>query len=327
MDTSRLAAAVLEAGSGAGTGLVVFLTALAVKLLDDLIDGDLASGPSGGWNPTPGRAGSTPGRVGPAAAAVYAAVLLMTAAAIRPAVVVALFMASYAVGMLSSPGEREPSGMRAWVESLVAVGVAALAAGPFTASAALLACLAVQAADDFVDLSDDRKGSRVSLAVALGRWGAVAVAGLAWGMAVALEPPLALAVAVAAVPPIAGWLSSESGRGGRRFERRAGPADRFRLAAAGIGTILVAAAASVLGAGTAAGAGAHVAAAGAAAATPGETVGGLGGLAVAVVLTAILGGGVVAAYHRGRSDRRRRRGTQAEALAALWRRVERLEED
>lgn len=312
MDTSRLAAVVCGLVDGAGVGLAVFLSALAVKLLDDLID----SGPR-------------EADIGPrgAAPAVYAAVLLVAAAALAPATTVALFFGAYAVGMLAAPAERQPSGLRGWVESGAAVLLSGAAVGPMLAAGALLIMLAIQAADDLVDLAEDRQRGRVSLAVALGRPGATAVAAVGGGLAVALHPPLGLAAFTAAGPIIAGWLPPG------RSVARGRSANRFRLAAGGVATMLTGAVATMLVPGTrVVETGADVITSGAVAQTAlggwlqGE-LGGAGLLVAVAVVTAVVGGAVPAAYRHGQRDRSRRESMGAEALAALWKRADRLEED
>jgi len=211
--------------SGVATGLAVFLTALAVKALDDLLDEPER------WA---GEAGRTVGRGGPWLAA-YIAAALVLAAGLAPGASVSLFLMAYAVGMLPSLGERLPSGLPSWAESLAALAVAVLVAGPLETLGSLLVIAGAQAFDDYWDAGEDRVAGRASLAVALGRRGALAAAILLGLGALVVAPGKALPGVAVTVALVLGWAGRKGpleggGEGGEERERTG----RFAAAATGV---------------------------------------------------------------------------------------------
>ncbi|MCL6580865.1 MAG: hypothetical protein K6U08_04515 [Firmicutes bacterium] len=277
----------------AATGAAVYLTGLALRFLDDLVDEP----------PPPDRTG--------AACGVCAAVALVLAAGISPATAVSLFLAAYAVGMAASPRERMPSGLPAWAESLVALVLAGLLAGAAQTVSALLIALAVQAVDDRVDLADDTREGRPNLAAAAGPRVAVALAAVLALAALVLAPQLTVAAAVTAAPFVTGGVKD-------------GPHPRtgrpHRYAAWGAVTVLVAGLAGVAGA------------AGTRAAQPPPAAWFSAGVPVSSgLLLAVLGAGlgVVAAfeaYRRGLAQGEWKGRRAGRALVALEERLRRLQD-
>ncbi len=202
--------------NGVATGLAVFLTALAVKALDDLLDEPERDAD---------EAGRTVGRGGPWLAA-YIAAALVLAAGLAPGASVSLFCMAYAVGMLPSLGERLPSGLPSWAESLAALAVAVLVAGPLETLGSLLVIAGAQAFDDYWDADEDRAAGRASLAAALGRRGALVVATLVGVGALVVAPAKALSGAAVTAALVLGWAGrrdpleggGEGGEKGREEE-------------------------------------------------------------------------------------------------------------
>ena len=211
--------------NGVATGLAVFLTALAVKALDDLLDEPER------WAGEPGRAA---GRGGPGLAA-YIAAALVLAAGLAPGASVSLFCMAYAVGMLPSLGERLPSGLPSWAESLAALAVAVLVAGPLETLGSLLVIAGAQAFDDYWDAGEDRAAGRASLAAALGRRGALVAAILVGVGALVVAPAKALSGAAVTAALVLGWAGRKDPLegGGERTGKFAAAATG--VAAAGLG--------------------------------------------------------------------------------------------
>jgi hypothetical protein len=214
---------------GVATGLAVFLTALAVKALDDLLD-------------EPERYGGEAGRaVGPGGPwlAVYIAAALALAVGLAPGASLSLFLMAYAVGMLPSLGERLPSGLPSWAESLAALAVALLVAGPLETLGSLLVIAGAQAFDDYRDAGEDRAAGRASLAAALGGRGALAVAILLGLGALVVAPAKALSGAAVTVALVLGWAGRKGPLqgGGERGEEGQDGRERtgmFGAAATGV---------------------------------------------------------------------------------------------
>ena len=214
---------------GVATGLAVFLTALAVKALDDLLDEPER------WA---GEAGRAVGRGGPWLAA-YIAVALVLAAGLAPGTSVSLFLMAYAVGMLPSLGEKLPSGLPSWAESLAALAVAVLVAGPLETLGSLLVIAGAQAFDDYRDADEDRAAGRASLAVALGQRGALAAAILLGLGALVVAPAKALSGAAVTVSLVLGWAgrkgpSEGGGEGGEEEGKGRERTGKFAAAATGV---------------------------------------------------------------------------------------------
>lgn len=153
-------------------------TAYAVKVMDDGLD--------------------EPETVS-AARVAYALAALAVAAAADRSLALAGFFASYAWGMAAGPrafrgGDRLPSGLFGWMESLAALALAGWVAGPRPGLAALCAAGAVQCADDVLDGAADRRAGARSVAL---RWGRPAAAMLGAGLGL---------LGLAADAFTAGWL-------------------------------------------------------------------------------------------------------------------------
>jgi hypothetical protein len=318
---------------GGAVGLAVFLAALGVKALDDLVDEPERMA----WE------------TGAPRIVAYAVLFLVVAAGVAPAVVVSLFLCAYALGMAPTPWERLPSGLPSWLESVGAVGLAALLTGPVETAGSLLLLAGVQVFDDYLDLDLDRAEGRPNIAAALGRqFSAVLAAALFLG-AVVVAPAKALAglvvtAAVAAGPepaldPLLGrhGVAKENGAGqtvmetgmGAKGEKVMGLILRYRLALAGLAAVVLAGLSALLalriveappeGAGTLGGA---------LAAVTGLAPAGLGQWALAFgafLLTAAVGTGFALAYRRGLETGRRRGLERHEALKVLLKRAERME--
>ncbi|MBE3589420.1 MAG: hypothetical protein IMW98_01165 [Firmicutes bacterium] len=146
--------------------LAVAAVAVAVRLVDDLLDAPLDAG---------ARTPNWTARLG-AGAAAYALAALAAAAALDARAASACALAAYAAGMLREPRGRMPSGLRAWQETALAGALCLWAGGPALGTAALLSLLSVDLADD---LADDPSPAVSYLGA---RWPRAA----AWGFSAAL---------------------------------------------------------------------------------------------------------------------------------------------
>lgn len=148
----------LPATFDAATALAAALCSLAIKLTDDWLDRDrdLAVGRAN-WAASIG-----------AGAMVYAALFLALAAGVNTAVSLALFFASYAVGMFNDLGRLLPSRLSGWQESIIVLAAGAAVCGWRTMAFAILFVAAVQLLDDCLDLAGDRLAGQRNLACRLG---------------------------------------------------------------------------------------------------------------------------------------------------------------
>ena len=222
---SPLVGAVSPLVNGVATGLAVFLTALAVKALDDLLDEPERDA---------GEAGRTVGRGGPWLAA-YIAAALVLAAGLAPGASVSLFLMAYAVGMLPSLSEKLPSGLPSWAESVAALAIAVLLDGPLETLGSLLVIAGAQAFDDYRDAGEDRAAGRASLAAALGRRGALVAAILLGLGALVVAPAKALSGAAVTVALVLGWAGRKDPLGGGGEGTGKFAAAATGVAAAGLG--------------------------------------------------------------------------------------------
>lgn len=154
---------------------VVLLTGVAIKLLDDLLDDE------------PGY-----GDLTPAGRAVYALAALALAMALDAKLGLCLFAAAYGLGMLAEPQHRLTTGLPAWLETVVAIGAAALLASPALALQAVLSLGAVQLLDDLIDYDSDASLPRRNWARRLGRGEAIMIGLIALVLATIPGPAVPL---------------------------------------------------------------------------------------------------------------------------------------
>lgn len=142
----------------ASAALAAALCAVAVKLTDDWLDRDrdLAAGRAN-WAATIGSG-----------AMVYAALFLALAAGINAAVSLALFFASYIVGMFNDLGRLLPSRLSGWQESVLVLAAGMAICGWRVTLFAVLFVAAVQLLDDCIDLAGDRLAGQRNFACRLG---------------------------------------------------------------------------------------------------------------------------------------------------------------
>ncbi|HWQ62737.1 MAG TPA: hypothetical protein VN521_10520 [Negativicutes bacterium] len=142
----------------AATALAAALCALAVKLTDDWLDRDrdLAVGRAN-WSAALG-----------AGTMVYATLFLALAAGINAAVSLALFFASYIVGMFNDLGRLLPSRLSGWQESLLVLAAGTAVCGWRVMLFAVMFVAAVQLFDDCIDLAGDRLAGQRNFACRLG---------------------------------------------------------------------------------------------------------------------------------------------------------------
>lgn len=166
--------------------------AAAIKLLDDVLDLPEECGVSVSWARL----------LGPGAAA-YALFLFSIAATLRMELAVALFTASYAIGMKGEFSLRTPVRLPSWLESVMAIMIGWAAGGVWLL---LLAVATVAAVDLFDDVIDEPNAPRrteklllscaaVFAALALEPWTALCCLGAGW-----------LFVGPLAYPPRSWWI-------------------------------------------------------------------------------------------------------------------------
>lgn len=121
-------------------GAILF-TAVAVKWLDDFIDGESYTESF--------RAG-----------AAYSLTAILLAAALEFSLTFALFAACYIIGMFNSLKMRLPSGLPSWAESVIALILAIIFSGFKQVCWALLIIISVQLIDDIMDYKLDQSQNR-----------------------------------------------------------------------------------------------------------------------------------------------------------------------
>lgn len=167
----------------------VVAAGVAIKLMDDDLDRE--------DDRLAGKA-TVAAALGPGTGA-YALAALAVAMLLDARVAGPLFLSAYAVGMAHAPGQRLPTGLAAWHESILAAGAGMLLAGVRPMMVSVAAMVFVQCADDLLDRAEDRRSARPSLITRLGpvETGLLGAAALLVG--VSLAPGLMTAVIVAAV--------------------------------------------------------------------------------------------------------------------------------
>ena len=197
----------------------VVLVALAVKLMDDVLDrDDDAAAGRPNWAE----------RIGPGATA-YALAALAGAAALSIRDALSLFWASYVWGMAHGASPRLPLGLAAWQESALALAASVVATGLVDTLGALALVGSIQLLDDWWDLRRDPPGDAGLAGAAapgsvprnwagrLGRTEALLI-GCGLGLAaVARDPVQALSAWAVAV-----MVGTGGGRGRGRGSRQSG---------------------------------------------------------------------------------------------------------
>ncbi|HHT01128.1 MAG TPA: hypothetical protein GXZ96_00305 [Firmicutes bacterium] len=179
-----------------GRFLAVFFCGLAIKLLDDFLDHQ-KDALWGRWNWVE--------RLGPATA-VYGMAALAVACSLDAQQALPLFWAAYALGMVSAPAERYPSGTSAWMETISCLVFCGFCFGLQHTTFALFALMAVQCIDDVMDSEQTPVcaawplvGHMVGRGSMWDRVTMTVVGSLCGGMAVLLDPMATGRVGAAAV--------------------------------------------------------------------------------------------------------------------------------
>ncbi len=170
--------------------LAAALCAVAVKLTDDWLDRerDLVVGRAN-WAAAIGTG-----------TMIYAALFLALAAGINAVVGLALFFASYIMGMFNDLGRRLPSRLSGWQESVIVLAAGIVVCGWRVMLFAVLFVAAVQCIDDCIDLAGDRLAGQRNLACRLGTaeclLTGLALLLAAWWLYAALFVPVSVGVAL-----------------------------------------------------------------------------------------------------------------------------------
>lgn len=187
--SAAVSEALVVALRGVAAGVALALVALAVKVMDDLLDEPEGSVDGRGLEDRSGHfraVWSTP----------YVALGLALACGLAPGVAVSIFLSCYALGMAPSPIDRLPSGVVAWLESLACVLLGVLLTGPSEMLGSLLVVAAAQVIDDWHDLEQDRKSGlpagKANIAQTVGRTPALALGLALWTAALFVSAPKAL---------------------------------------------------------------------------------------------------------------------------------------
>jgi hypothetical protein len=141
--------------------------AMAIRLMDDLLDAGLDN--DMGCVTVAARLRE--------AALPYALAAFACSAALAPALAVALFAASYAVGMVGDHNRLLPFRLRGWQEGVLIIILGAFGAGIACMGWALAFIIALQSYDDLVDRNSDNLGGIRNLCNRYGV-GEVVLAGL-----------------------------------------------------------------------------------------------------------------------------------------------------
>ncbi|PWK15682.1 hypothetical protein [Tumebacillus permanentifrigoris] len=167
--------------------LGMVLAGLTIKLMDDTLDVEFDR--SVGRHTLSVRLGR--------ACLPYGLMLFGGAMALAPQVALALFLASYAIGMGHDLSEVMPTKLPGWVESLLALAFAMLFAGPVLAAWALFVMIMIQLLDDLMDVQHDRRSGQTNWALRIGTVEATLLLFITALAAVLLAPLLTAEVIVA----------------------------------------------------------------------------------------------------------------------------------
>lgn len=169
--------------------LGIVLAGLTIKLMDDYLD--IEYDRSVGRHTLSVRLGR--------ACLPYGLVLFGVAMVIAPQMVIALFLASYAIGMGHDLLEVMPTRLPGWLESIFALGLSILLAGPLLAAWAVFVMMMIQLLDDLMDVTYDRRSGQTNWAIRAGVVEATLLLFISALAAVLLEP-LRTAEVIVAIP-------------------------------------------------------------------------------------------------------------------------------
>jgi 1,4-dihydroxy-2-naphthoate octaprenyltransferase len=138
--------------------LCLLLAGAVIKLMDDYLDApfDLSRGKQ-----------TLANRLGRAILP-YVLVMAFLAAYLDPTLSTAVYLASYALGMVCNPRERLPTHLYAYVEIIVALLLSCLVAGWQLALWSLSMMAVIDWLDDIIDASGDKVTGQSNLAIRIG---------------------------------------------------------------------------------------------------------------------------------------------------------------
>lgn len=136
----------------------IVFTGLAIKCMDDYLDIE--------YDQCVGRQ-TVAARLGKAALP-YSLLLLAIGIFIAKEIGLALFLASYAVGMGHDLRELMPTRLKGWVEGVIAFLLGLVLAGPATMVWAILIICTIQTLDDLMDIYKDTQSGQRNSAIRLG---------------------------------------------------------------------------------------------------------------------------------------------------------------
>ncbi len=166
--------------------LTTLLTAVAIKVMDDLLDQEID---------LVHRRENLVNLLGGGIAA-YAMLALVAAVALRPAVATPLFCAAYAIGMGYDFTLVYPTGVRGWGEALTAIILSLITAGSLVTISAILLMLAVQITDNAEDNETAAWPLNLLFGGAVGKTPALVCATAMLGIAISLTPLLGVTVLI-----------------------------------------------------------------------------------------------------------------------------------
>ncbi|MBL0388699.1 hypothetical protein JJB07_19000 [Tumebacillus sp. ITR2] len=165
------------------------LTGLTIKLMDDALDVEFDK--SVGRHTLSVRLGR--------ACLPYGLLLFGVAMALAPSVALALFLASYAIGMGHDLSEKMPTRLPGWLESILAICLALWLSGPQTTAWAVFVMIMIQLLDDLMDVHHDRRSGQTNWAIRAGVVEATLLLFIS-ALAAILLAPLRTAEVIVAIP-------------------------------------------------------------------------------------------------------------------------------
>ncbi|KEO83521.1 hypothetical protein [Tumebacillus flagellatus] len=165
------------------------LTGFTIKLMDDYLDVEFDR--SVGRHTLSVRLGR--------ACLPYGLVLFGVAVSLVPQVALALFLASYAIGMGHDLTEKMPTKLPGWLESIVALALALWLSGPQMTAWAVFVMFMIQLLDDLMDVQHDSRSGQTNWAIRIGVVEATLLLFIS-ALASILLAPLRTAEVIVAIP-------------------------------------------------------------------------------------------------------------------------------